>query len=284
VFGSRRHVPALSVLCAAVALSVLAATGCPNPPDDDESFEKALTSFAILNPASAGTIDEGAKTVAVTVPSGTDATALVAVFTTTGAIVKVYSTVQASGTTPNDFTDPVPYIVTAADNSTATYMVAVAVALPSPARLVINEIDYDQISTDTEYDRVLPGDGVFDAGAFLLVCPEGMTSPPGVIVIHFTGLTNCIQNRAPDAVLVYDTVTKVVIDALTYEGGGMDAVSLVGETGTFDATEGTGSMLVDSNSTVRSLIRWPDGADTDENQVDFILTTIPTPGQLNFLP
>ena len=45
-------------------------------------------------------------------PPGTDVTALVATFTTTGASVKVGSTVQVSGTTANDFTYPVVYTVT----------------------------------------------------------------------------------------------------------------------------------------------------------------------------
>ncbi len=42
-------------------------------------------------------------------PYGTDVTALVATFTTTGASVKVGSTVQVSGTTANDFNHPIIY-------------------------------------------------------------------------------------------------------------------------------------------------------------------------------
>jgi len=55
----------------------------------------------------------------------TDLTVLVATFTTTGASVSVGPTVQVSGTTPNDFTDPVIYTVKGADNSTANYSVIV---------------------------------------------------------------------------------------------------------------------------------------------------------------
>ena len=62
---------------------------------------------------------------ALTVPFGTDVTQLVATFTTTGASVKVGSTVQVSGTTANDFTSPVTYTVTAADASTQAYVVTV---------------------------------------------------------------------------------------------------------------------------------------------------------------
>jgi outer membrane protein assembly factor BamB len=64
----------------------------------------------------------------VTVPNGTNVTALVATFQTTGATVKVGSIIQVSGTTPNDFTSPVQYAVTAADGSTATYTVTVQIS------------------------------------------------------------------------------------------------------------------------------------------------------------
>jgi hypothetical protein len=52
---------------------------------------------------------------------------LVATFTTTGANVNVSGAVQVSGTTPNDFTSPVVYVVTAVDDSTASYTVVVTV-------------------------------------------------------------------------------------------------------------------------------------------------------------
>ncbi len=95
------------------------------------SDNKAITAFSFASPPATGTIDENAKTIAMTVPFGTDVTALVATFTTTGASVKVGSTVQVSGTTANNFTSPVIYTVTAADGSTASYTVTVTVALSS---------------------------------------------------------------------------------------------------------------------------------------------------------
>ena len=87
---------------------------------------KAITAYS-LNGAT-GTINETAKTIAVTVPFGTNVTALVATFTTTGASVKLGAAVQTSGTTANDFTSPVVYTVNAADNTTASYTVVVTVA------------------------------------------------------------------------------------------------------------------------------------------------------------
>jgi len=88
----------------------------------------AITSFGFVNPPAAGTIDESAKTIAVSVPFGTNVTALVATFTTMGTSVKVNNVAQVSGTTPNDFTGPVTYLVTASDSSTATYSVTATVA------------------------------------------------------------------------------------------------------------------------------------------------------------
>jgi hypothetical protein len=98
---------------------------------------KAITAFSFqgLDPAVVGVVNEGTHTVALTVPFGTDVTHLVATFTTTGASVKVGSTLQVSGTTANDFTSPVTYTVTAADTSTQTYAVTVTVAA-NPAKAI----------------------------------------------------------------------------------------------------------------------------------------------------
>ncbi|MBI4746455.1 MAG: hypothetical protein HY786_07945, partial [Deltaproteobacteria bacterium] len=89
----------------------------------------AITSYSLKG--FAGTLDETAKTISVTMPYSTDVTALVATFATTGASVKVGSTEQESGVTQNDFTNPVAYTVTAADGTTATYTVTVTVAASS---------------------------------------------------------------------------------------------------------------------------------------------------------
>ena len=75
-----------------------------------------------------GSINEATKTISVTMPFGTDVTALVATFTNRGTGVKVGAAMQVSGTTPNDFTSPVAYIVSAADGTTATYTVTATVA------------------------------------------------------------------------------------------------------------------------------------------------------------
>src|SRR5512145_1438730 len=69
--------------------------------------------------------------ISVTVPYNTTVTGLVATFTTTGTSVKIGSTEQTSGTTPNDFSSPKTYTVTGAEGSTQDYTVTVTVATAS---------------------------------------------------------------------------------------------------------------------------------------------------------
>ena len=101
------------------------------------SAAKAITAYTFVGfTSSPGTINEAAKTIAVTVPPGTDVTTLIATFATTGTVVKVGAAVQTSTATLNDFTLPVVYTVTAADSSTVNYTVTVTLGLgPAPAAL-----------------------------------------------------------------------------------------------------------------------------------------------------
>jgi len=93
------------------------------------SSAKAITAYSLNGVA--GVINEMAKTISLTMPYGTNVTALVGTFTTTGAEVTVGAVSQTSNTTANDFTSPVAYTVTAADSTTAAYTVTVSVALSS---------------------------------------------------------------------------------------------------------------------------------------------------------
>jgi hypothetical protein len=122
------------------------------------SSEKAIIGFSFqgLVPAVDGTVDEDAKTIALTVPFGTVVTALVATFTNSAAsAVTVGGTAQISGTTANNFTSPVAYLVTAQDGTTVTYTVTVTVA---PALLAVGDsygggkVAYILANGDTGYD------------------------------------------------------------------------------------------------------------------------------------
>jgi len=91
----------------------------------------AISAYSFVGyPGATGTVGKVAPyAILVVVPTGTSPAALVATFTTNAASVKVGTTTQISGTTANDFTNPVTYTVTAANGTTATYTVTVKVAL-----------------------------------------------------------------------------------------------------------------------------------------------------------
>jgi ribosomal protein L13E/preprotein translocase subunit SecB len=83
---------------------------------------KAITGFSFGNPAAAGIINEGAKTISVTVPYGTDPYSLAPEITHTGA------NISPGSWAPQDFSSPVYYTVTAENGTTAVYTVTVTVA------------------------------------------------------------------------------------------------------------------------------------------------------------
>jgi hypothetical protein len=94
----------------------------------EPSASKAISAFSFAIPLATCSIDETAKTIAVTVPYGTPLSALVASYQTSGASVKVSSVIQTSGVTPNDFSQPLRYEVVAADGTSAFYAVTVTLA------------------------------------------------------------------------------------------------------------------------------------------------------------
>jgi plastocyanin len=95
------------------------------------SSAKAVTSFAFVTPAASGVINEASHTIAVTVPAGTDVSALAPTLAITGV-----SVAPASGV-PHDFTSPATYTVTAADGSTQAYTVTVSVQPSQNAQVQI---------------------------------------------------------------------------------------------------------------------------------------------------
>ncbi|MGB6642214.1 MAG: ExeM/NucH family extracellular endonuclease [Thermoanaerobaculia bacterium] len=162
--------------------------------------------------------------------------------------------------------------------------------------LVINEIDYDQASTDTaEFVEIkntmsssinlsmfslefVNGNGttVYDtinlpnvdlaAGDYFVVCANAATVAN--CDLDDSPDTNFIQNGAPDAVALLQGI--VIIDTVSYEG----------DTGV-PYTEGSGSGLADSfSASALGISRFPDGTDTNQNNVDFSQRCI-TPGEAN---
>lgn len=114
------------VLGTSVAGSITVTGGAAAP-----SSAKAITAFSFANPAATGVIDEANKTVAVTVPFGTDVTNL----TPTIAVSDLATVAPTSGTAQN-FTAPVTYTVTAEDGTTQNYVVTVTVAPASSEKAI----------------------------------------------------------------------------------------------------------------------------------------------------
>jgi hypothetical protein len=93
------------------------------------SAKHDILTFSLAAQTGAATINAGAHTVAIEVANGTVVTALVATFTKSyGAAVAVGATPQVSGTTPNNFTSAVTYVVTSQSGVAQNWTVTVTVA------------------------------------------------------------------------------------------------------------------------------------------------------------
>ncbi len=164
------------------------------------------------------------------------------------------------------------------------------------ASVIINEIDYDQAGTDAaEFIEIMNTDAVpVDLGELSLVLVNGnndsvyktinlpsvMLAPGAYFVVcgdaanvfncdlDVSPNTNLVQNGAPDAVALFSGAT--LLDTVSYEGN---------VAAPYTETDGTG--LSDSSSAAfLSISRFPDGADTDVNNVDFSRRCV-TPGSAN---
>ena len=88
------------------------------------------------------------------------------------------------------------------------------------------------------------------------------------------------QNGAPDGVALVDTASGTLLDALSYEGA--ITAATIGSS-SLNLVEGTvlPASVADSNTVTGSLIRFPDGSDTNDAATDWRFTTTPTPGAAN---
>jgi hypothetical protein len=163
---------------------------------------------------------------------------------------------------------------------------------PGQAKLVINEIDYDQVGADHDGFVEIANTGTETAslaGIALLLVDGGTgtvyrrvnltgTLAPGAYLV----IDADPQNGAPDGVALVDVAAGALLDALSYEGEIRAATFLEY---TFDLVEGTPLPVdvADSNTIEGSLIRHPDGRDTDDAASDWRFTTTVTRGAANVL-
>ncbi len=163
------------------------------------------------------------------------------------------------------------------------------------AALLINEVDYDQPGSDTaEFIELFNNGGdnlsldgysidlingsnssvyrsidlsgfSIDSGAYFVVC--GNSALVANCDYAFTSTSGWLQNGAPDAMALYNN-QQDTLDSLSYEGN------------LFPYTENASILSKDSNSTVMSLSRLPNGFDSNANNIDFDRGCL-TPGSAN---
>lgn len=179
--------------------------------------------------------------------------------------------------------------------------------------LVINEVDYDNVGTDTaEYIEIynpsaqtvslankvlylvngsdntvyttvdLSSAGSLPPLSYLVVAGAGVTVPASAKKIDPGWTSNAIQNGAPDGLALVDTSALTVIDALSYEGS-ITAAMLPGFTVPPSLVEGTAldASIADSNTADGSLCRHPNGQDTDNATADWAFCATRSVGTAN---
>ncbi|OHE63215.1 MAG: hypothetical protein A2Y36_13300 [Treponema sp. GWA1_62_8] len=165
-----------------------------------------LSAFSFASPAAAGVIS--GTNVSISVPTGTALTTLVATFTTPCASVEVGSTIQTSGTTPNDFTNPVTYTVTAWDGTTQDYVVTVVVLPPNLVALenggtgaIWRSIDYGSSWTSVVPVPALQWTSLAgSADGTKLIASAGASGTPSSIYRSVDGGANWTATSAPSQI------------------------------------------------------------------------------------
>ena len=157
-------------------------------------------------------------------------------------------------------------------------------------RLVVNEIDYDQVGADTIgfVELYNAGRGTADLAGLALVLVDGETAAEydtiplsgAILAGEFRVVAVDADNGSPDGVALYDTVAQSVLDALSYEGAIESAV--IGSR-TYSLVEGTPlpATIADSDLMAGALARLPSGSDTDDAATDWVFTGHATPGDVN---
>ena len=160
---------------------------------------------------------------------------------------------------------------------------------PGGAKLVLNEVDYDQVGTDgggfVEIANTGPAAASLDGVAIVLVNGDGteydrLALSGSLAAGGHAALDADPQNGAPDGVALLDTASGTLLDALSYEGS-ITAATIGGQT--YSLVEGTPlpASVADSNTADGSLSRLPDGKDTDDAAADWAFTTTTTRGAAN---
>ena len=252
--------------------------------------EKALVSFTIPGQAGESVIDEAAHTVTVTMPAGTDLTALTPEITVSaGASVSPASGVE------QDFTNGAAYTVTAEDGTSQTY--TVSVVLESAPTVPVTGVTLDMTSITLYSNR---------AGSVKLtadVAPENADNR----AVTWSSSDEAVARVDADGTVTAVADGTAVITVTTEDGGLTAACTVTVETYTEPYTPPVSNVTTttakneDGSTTKTSTNRktgtvtvtttWPDGAKlvttttkdgastsevTPPNGRDSVTVTIPT--------
>ncbi|WP_240927986.1 beta strand repeat-containing protein [Cellulophaga sp. Z1A5H] len=163
------------------------------------SSDKDITSFSI----DGETVNDPATAFEITLPAGTDVTALSPTITHTGASIN-----PASGVA-QDFTSPVEYTVTAADGTTQVYTVTVNLAAPlsSTKDITSFSIDGEMVNDPaTAFEITLPAGTDVTALSPTIIHEGNSINPASGVAQNFTSPVEYTVTAADGTTQVY-TVT-----------------------------------------------------------------------------
>lgn len=193
-------------------------------------------------------------------------------------------------------------------------MLGLTLGASAQYNLVINELDYDNFRPSADSAEFIElynnGTTAIDLSNFAIVLVNGANAGAAVyktitlpayplnagsyyvICGSFNGntfVTNCnqqetltsstgfIQNGSPDAMAIIHLPDSSIVDALSYEGS---VPGYVEGTGVPLANSDTVNLSDTLNSRYLGICRFPDGADSNNDSIDFIRACI-TPGAAN---
>lgn len=208
----------MNIIKVLAMLLLIIILGCISSNDSTESSkrsDKTITEFTVTadNTEYKGTISDA--DISIVVPNGTDVTALVATFTTTGESVHVDGVNQTSGITENNFSNDVVYTVTAADGTTQDSTISVIItSTVSTHGLTAFSIIKDR----TTYTGVITDNDI------LITVPYGTDITELVVTFETTGESVTIEGVTQESGTTANDFTcssdtKYVTYTLTEEDG-----------------------------------------------------------------
>lgn len=232
-------------------------SSCSEDPKPVKSSAKAITSFKFssITPEVTGIITEGDKKIALTVPAGTNVSAL----SPTIVVSEKASVSPASGVV-QDFSNPVTYTVTAEDGTTQGYQVTVTVTIPPSTAKAMTSFKFSGLTPEVT--------GTIDEDTYHV----SVTVPNGTDVTALVP-TILISEKAtisPASGIAKD-FTSPVVYTITAEDASFQeylVTVLIDETVNFTLNAHTGSLEIEQDGVL--LIQGDNFGSFENNKVVFV--------------